>query len=389
MKNIFLIIVVLLLAATSCKTKSAETKATTAVNDTAAKKEAPIATEIELTDDQIKAIGLQTGSMDQRNLKSTLKVNGKLTLPPQNQAQVSILMGGIVKTIDVTEGTFVKQGQTLATIVNNEVIQLQQEYLENKSQLIYLQAEFKRQTELQEDRINATKTLQQVQNELSTAQAKQKGLQTKLQLQGINASGISTTNFTNRIRVTAPISGFVHHINLTMGKFADANTILFDIVDNRFLHLDLTLFEKDIAKVKVGDKIMFTDANDISHVHPATIFALNKSFEDNQQAIIAHAKIEERTETLLPGMYVEARIQIDNYKANALPNDAVVSNGDEHYIYIETKKNQYKQMAVKTGVSDMGFTEILPLEEVPANAKVVIKGAYYLLSQLTKGSSEE
>jgi len=163
MKNIFLIIVVLLFAATSCKTKSAETKAATSVNDTAAKKEAPIATELELTDDQIKAIGLQTGSMEQRNLKSTLKVNGKLTLPPQNQAQVSILLGGIVKTIDVTEGTFVKQGQTLATIVNNEVIQLQQEYLENKSQLIYLQAEFKRQTELQEDRINATKTLQQVQ----------------------------------------------------------------------------------------------------------------------------------------------------------------------------------------------------------------------------------
>mgnify|MGYP000847099201 FL=1 len=224
---------------------------------------------------------------------------------------------------------------------------------------------------------------------MSTAQAKQKGLQTKLQLQGINASGISTANFTNRIRVTAPISGFVHHINLTMGKFADANTILFDIVDNRFLHLDLTLFEKDIAKVKVGDKIMFTDANDISHVHPATIFALNKSFEDNQQAIIAHAKIEERTETLLPGMYVEARIQIDNYKANALPNDAVVSNGDEHYIYIETKKNHYQQIAVKTGVSDMGFIEILPLEEIAANAKVVTKGAYYLLSQLTKGSGEE
>ena len=125
---------------------------------------------MELTDDQIKAIDLETGSIEQRNLKSTIKVNGKLMLPPQNQAQVSILTGGIVKSIDVTEGSFVKQGQTLATIVNNEVIQLQQDYLENKSQLVYLQAEFKRQKELQEDRINATKTLQQVQNELSMAQ---------------------------------------------------------------------------------------------------------------------------------------------------------------------------------------------------------------------------
>ena len=372
----------------SCKNKATETKTDQSAKDITEKKGKLSATEVELTDDQIKAIDLQTGSIEHRNLKSTLKVNGKLTLPPQNQAQVSILTAGIVKSINVTEGSFVKRGQTLATIVNNEIIQLQQDYLENKSQLIYLQAEFKRQKELQEDRINATKTLQQVQNELSMAQAKQKGLQTKLQLLGINSANISTTNFTNRIAVTAPINGFIQHINLTIGKFADANTILFDIVDNRYLHLDLTLFEKDISKVKIGDKIQFTDVNDVNHTHPATIFALNKSFEDNQQAILVHAKIEGQTETLLPGMYVEARIQIDNYKTNALPNDAVVSNGDEHYIYVETSKNRYKQIAIEKGVSDMGFTEIKTLEELPPNVKVVTKGAYYLLSQLTKGSSE-
>jgi len=394
MKNIFLIILTLFMAITSCKNKATEAKAELTTKDTTAHKDEEHEGEeeeeglVELTSEQVKAIDLQTGSIEQRNLSSTLKVNGKLTLPPQNQAQVSILTGGIVKSINVTEGSFVKQGQTLATIVNNEVIQLQQDYLENKSQLIYLQAEFKRQKELQEDRINATKTLQQVQNELGVAQARQKGLQTKLQLQGINAANISNSNFTNRIAVTAPISGFIHHINLTMGKFADANTILFDIVDNRFLHLDLTLFEKDISKVKVGDKLIFTDANDVSHTHAATIFSLNKSFEDNQQAILAHAKIEGKTENLLPGMYVEARIQIDDYTAASLPNEAVVSNGDEHYIYVEVKANHYKQIPVTKGVSDVGFTEIKPLAEIPANAKVVIKGAYYLLSQQTKGSGE-
>ena len=388
MKNTLLFLIMLFVGITSCKNNKTENKSEPPKTDNASVKEEQHETEAELSDEQIKAIGLQTGSVQQRNLKSTIKVNGKLTLPPQNQAQVSILTGGIVKTINVTEGIFVKKGQTLATIVNNEVVQLQQDYLENKSQLIYLQEEFKRQKDLQEDRINATKTLQQVQNELSMALARRKGLQTKLQLQGISAANISYNNFTNHIAVTAPISGFVHHINLTMGKFADANMVLFDIVDNRFLHLDLTLFEKDISKVKIGNKILFTDANDVSHSHPATIFALNKSFEDNQQAIIAHAKIEEQTETLLPGMYVEARIQVDNYKTSALPDEAIVSNGDEHYIYIETKKNHYKQIAVKTGVSDMGFTEILPLDEIPFGAKVVTKGAYYLLSQLTKGEGE-
>ena len=142
MKYVYLILLPLFFAITSCKNKATNTKAELLPKEATAKKDEPTITEVELTDEQIKAIGLETGIIEQRNLKSTIKVNGKLMLPPQNQAQVSILIGGIVKTINVTEGTYVKQGQTLATIVNNEVIQLQQDYLENQSQLLYLQSVF-------------------------------------------------------------------------------------------------------------------------------------------------------------------------------------------------------------------------------------------------------
>lgn len=388
MKCIYHIIIFSFIAFASCKSNSKEI-ANRQTNTDSTKKEVYKEETVELTDDQIKAIDLQTGSIEQRNLKTTLKANGKLMLPPQNQAKVSLLVGGLVKTINVTEGVFVSQGQTLATIENNDIIQLQQDYLENKSQLKYLQAEFARQEELQKDNINATKTFQQADNDLTTAQAKQKGLKAKLQLQGINADNVSTTNFTNRVTVAAPISGYIHHINLSIGKFTDANAVLFDIVDNRFLHIDLTIFEKDIHKIATGQRLVFSDANNKAHTHPATIFALNKAFEENQQAIIAHAKIDEKTETLLPGMYVEARIQIDKNKTNCLPIEAVVNNGDEHFIYIQTAKNHFAQIAVNTGATDLGFTEIMPLQELPPNAKVVIKGAYYLLSQLTKGSGGE
>lgn len=381
MKRHYILFVLVVYFFASCKNKATEIPVG---NDTATH----TATEIQLTPEQVKAIGLETGNIEQRNLNSVLKVNGKLMLPPQNQAQVSMLSGGIVKSIDVQEGNFVQKGSRLATIQNNEIVQLQQDYLENKAQVKYLEADYKRQEELQKDSINAVKTMQQATNELEVAKAKQKGIETKLLLYGINTNSISENNFQNMIGVIAPISGFIHRINITIGKFADANSVLFEILDNRYLHLDLTVFEKDIHKLAVGQKIIFTDANDISHDHPATIYSLDKAFLENQQAIIAHAKIEEKTETLLPGMYVEARILVGNQKVNALPNDAIVNNGDEHYIYIQTKSNNYRQVAVKTGASDMGYTEIIPLEEIPAGTKIVIKGAYYLLSQLTKGDGE-
>jgi len=372
----------------SCKNNTKEIKLKENISSDSVKTRETKDAIITLTDDQVKAIGLQTGNIEIRNLRTTLKVNGKLTLPPQNQAQVSVLMGGIVKTIDVTEGQFVNKGQLLATLVNSEIIQLQQDYMENKSKLIYLQQEYDRQKSLQEEKINATKTYQQVQNELSTAQAKQQGLKEKLQLYGINAEKISASSFKNQITILAPISGYIHHVNFTMGKFADANTVLFDIVDNRFLHLDLTVFEKDIHKIKSGQKLTFTDANDKTHVHPATIFALNKAFENNEQAIIVHAKIDEKTEAILPGMYVEARIQIDDNKATALPDEAIVSSGDDYFIYLEEKKNRFKQIGVSIGAMDMGYTEVIPMEQISAGSRIVTKGAYYLLSQLTKGEGE-
>jgi len=388
MNWIYKIFIGSLVVLVSCKNNPKKLNTTEQATPDSTKRSGSVDAIITLTDEQIKAIGLQTGGIENRNLKTTLKVNGKLTLPPQNQAQVSVLMSGIVKTIDVTEGQFVNRGQLLTTLINSEIIQLQQDYMENKSKLNYLQQEYARQKSLQEERINATKTYQQVQTELSTIEAKQMGLKEKLQLYGISAEKISSSNFKNQITILAPISGYIHHVNLTMGKFADANSVLFDIVDNRFLHLDLTVFEKDIHKIKAGQKLTFTDANDKTHVHPATIFALNKAFENNEQAIIVHAKIDEKTEAILPGMYVEARIQIDDNKAEALPDEAIVSNGDEHYIYLQSGKNKFKQIAVSIGAMDMGYTEIVPLEEIPANTKIVIKGAYYLLSQLTKGEGE-
>ena len=348
-----------------------------------------VAVNMTLTDAQVKAIGLETGGIEQRNLRTSLKVNGKLVLPPQNQAQVSSLSGGIVRSIRVKEGDFVNQGQVLATLSNNEVVQWQQDYLENKSQLRYLEAEYARQKSLRQDSINAEKTFQQVENELGVARARQMGIGTKLQMAGIRPADLTSSNMRSEIGIVAPISGYIHHINVTMGKYADANAVLFDMVDNRYLHLDLTVFEKDIHKVGLGQKVLFTDANDPLHNHPATIYSLDKAFQDNQQAIVAHARIGERTETLLPGMYVEARIQIDRYEAAALPDAAVVSSGDDHFVYLMTGPRRYRQVAVKTGAQDQGYSEIIPLVDLPKDARIVTKGAYYLLSEATKGRSEE
>lgn len=343
---------------------------------------------VRLTNEQIKAIGIKPGSISYRNLRTSLKVNGKLELPPQNKAQVSILIGGIVKDIPVTEGQFVNKGQILAILENTEFLQFQQDYLESLSSLELLKAELDRQKELRNDNINATKILQQAQNNYNIAISKKNLYTEKLKLFGLNPETLTPDKIKSTFNMTAPITGYIKQINLFIGKFAEPNLPQFEIVDNRFLHIDLTIYEQDVAKVHEGQNLTFSIINDPHHTHTASIFSINKAFEDNTQAVIAHAKIHKVEDNLFPGMFIEARIQIDDYKAMALPDAAIVSNGEEHYIYLMQDANSFRQIQVNLGTSDMGLTEIIPTEALSDSSKIVINGAYYLMSELTKGEGE-
>jgi cobalt-zinc-cadmium efflux system membrane fusion protein len=358
---------------------------TTSENKTEHTDEEEHSSEVKISEEQKKAIGLETSFFTQRNLGTALKVNGKLMLPPQNRAEVSILMGGIVRDILVKEGAMVNKGDILATIENTEFIQLQQDYLQSSSAITYLKAEYERQKELQKENINSQKTFQKAEADYKYEVSNYNALRQKLKLYNVDAGQLKAENISPSFHVIAPIPGNIHTISINIGKYAEPNKQLFDIVDNRFLHIDITIFEKDISKIREGQKITFTDANDPQHLHNASIFSINKAFEDGQQAIIAHAKIDDVTESLLPGMFIEARINIDNKTTSALPDEAIVSNGSEHYIFIEQEGGIYKQLSVKIGTSDQGFTEVIPLEDVKPETKIVTKGAYYLLSELTKG----
>lgn len=341
--------------------------------------------EVALTPEQVKAIGLVTGTLEQRGLRTALKANGRLVLPPDKNAQVSVLIGGLVKDVAVQEGVHVEKGQVLATLENLEFLQLQQDYLETAAGLKATEADLRRQRELQADRINAARTLERVEADVAAAQVRLAAMASKLRLFGIDPARLSPGAIGASFAVRAPIAGNLKHIGVTLGQYAEPNKPLFEVVDNRGLHIDLNVFEQDVARVRVGQKVAFGHAGEPVGQHTATIFAINKAFESDQQAVLVHAKLDDNGEELLPGMFIEALIGVDSTQAQSLPSEAVVSNGDDHYVYVEHEANTFVQVPVRTGTSELGYTEVVPLEPIAPGARVVIKGAYYLLSEQTKG----
>ena len=403
--------------------KEIETSSSKEKNKTTEKAEEEHSETIELTNEQMKAVGIEIGKLELKNLSRVIKASGQLEVPPQNKADVTSLVGGVIKRILVLEGNYVTKGQTVATIENPEFIKLQQEYLSIKKGHTYTVQEFERQKELKDNDAGTGKIYQQAESNLMAERARLAGIETQMKQLGINPATVANGHIVTQIPIRAPITGVIGHINISVGTYIDVTNPLMDIVDNSNIHCDLLVFEKDLFKVKVGQEVNFILTNQDNRQITGRVYGINQSFESENKAVIVHAIIKEGAKhKLIPGMYVSALIKVGNENVTAVPVDAVVKSGGKEYIFVvdeehheqkvdndhekkETEektvqgkkeeksatdehKTAFKMIEVITGVSELGYVQITFVGEVPENARVVTKGAFYILSK-AKGEGEE
>jgi membrane fusion protein, heavy metal efflux system len=342
---------------------------------------------VELRADQIKLADIGLGVVEMRSLGHIIKVNGIVSVAPQNRATVCMPLGGYVKNTSFVPGNSVTKGQTLAVIENQEFVDIQQDYLETKNKLQFAEEDFKRHTELYKDDVYSQQNVQQVTVEYRNLKAKARSLEQKLKLIGINPVALREDNISSTVNLVSPITGFLRAVNVNIGKYVTQTDVLFEIVNSDKLFLELTLFEKDAGRVASGQRLRFFINNETEE-HDAVITQTGKSVSDDK-TFKAYAVVTSRCASLLPGMYVNAFIEEYDSRVTALPSEAVVNFDDKDYIFTYEREKEeagkpfteYRMIEVKKGVSGSGYTQImLPQSFSVDSAKVVVKGAYNLLS---------
>jgi len=381
--NIFFLIVFFSLLIISCKNKNASTE------ENGDKEEILPPNTVEMNDAQYKTAGIELGQVEYKVLSNVLKVNGIVNVPPQNLVSVSVNMGGFVKSTDLVQGSPVSKGQVLAVIENPEFIELQQNYLESKNKLEFAEADYNRQKDLYKENVSSEKTYQQALSEYKSLKTRMFALEQKLILIGIDTKQLTEEKISRSVSVVASISGYIKTVNINIGKYVNPTDVMFEIVNNQKLTLELSLFEKDIASVSIGQKIRFS-LPDNSIEQSAVIYQVGKTIGDDK-TVKVYAAVNNEDKNLLPGMYVNAFIEISNDSTTSLPEEAVLTFDDKNYFFIfsEQKKEDgnnislFMMIEVKKGISNNGFTEvILPKDFDIKKSKVVIKGAYNLLSAM-------
>lgn len=350
--------------------------------------------EVHLSARQMEMMGIQFGQVEEVSLAETVKSNGHLRLPPQKKASLSAVMGGRVKEVLVLPGDEVKKGQVLARLEHPSFIEMQEQYLTAKGDLEYTQQEYERKENLYKDSISSAREVQLAKSKYVAAQARYNGLRSKLHMLDVNIDALDNGRFTEAIPILSPIDGHVRLIQVNIGKYVQPQQQMFEIVDNHHIHMDLLVFEKDVSKVKDGQKVIFKLTNNGDSLYQGTIFSLGNAFEENPKAMSVHAEIDNKNGELMPGMYVTARIVTGTKKVHALPDDAIVEDAGLSYVFVlkpGTGKDEFefKKVEVKTGVKDMGYTETELIYKLPDTVKIVTSGAFYLLAQMKKGDESD
>ena len=373
---------------------------------------------VSLTEAQMQSVGIEVGKVEQKELTATIKANGNLSVPNNSKANATSLYGGVIKTLRVQIGSYVKKGQVIATIENPQFIQLQEDYLTTLDRIRFAQQEERRQRELYAGNAGALKNLQNATAELRTLSTRRASLQQQIRLMGINVNAVSNGNLRSQLVVTSPLSGVVSDVFAKIGSYVDVSSPIAEIVDNSSLHLDLQVFEKDLPKLKVGQIIHFTLTNNPSIEYDARVFSIGSSFENDSKTIAIHCKVTGNKEGLIDGMNITGIVSLSDVTAPAVPNGALVSADGKDYIFVVTKKEpaghveeegaapksaseekthadeekhgiNFERIEVAKGVSNMGYTAITFVKEIPEDTQIVTKGAFFINAKLVGGGGHD
>jgi len=370
----------------------------------------------QITSKQFKAAGIELDYVQKTELSETFEVTGELDLPPQNFAEVSTPIGGIIKSINVIEGDYVNKGQKVMDLSTPDLIRLQEDYLTSRSSLEYLEKDYLRQKELNAENVSSGKSYQEAKSKYQIEKARIESLKSQLSLLSISTENLHNGIIVQSISIRSPIKGYIGHVHVGIGSYAEPNNILFDVIDNTHITVHLDVFEEDLNKIKVGQKISVNLPNQDNRQIKGKIYNIGKAMDMESKSVAVHAEIvNNKTKELLPGTFVTALVNVGGQFVDALPEAAVVRAGENEYVFIvaDLKKLaedsiQFKKFTephfvrdangnlipltfelieVKTKASGRGLVEIDDLARIADSSQVVVKGAYYLLSQLKSGET--
>lgn len=338
------------------------------------------ANEIVVSKEQFEYNKMTLSKLEKQSFSTVVQTTGQIDVPPQNKVLVNAKMGGFIKSTPLLLGDYVEKGATLVVIENPEFITLQQQYLEQKQQINYLEAEYNRQKTLNNEQIASEKNFLKAESDYNSTLATVKGLEKTLGLIGISTASLNKDNISSTSIITAPISGNISALNVTTGSYVSATDPILEITNSNHMHLELEVFEKDALKIKKGQHLNFTIPESGEAAYSAEVHLVSPTIDANKRTVRVHAHINDSLQQYFAvGMYVSAQIDVSERELIALPTTSIGEVGDNSYALLLIKSDNENYYFSKEPIKVIEKSNKFVAIDLPINENQYLTNGVYSL----------
>jgi len=365
--------------------------------------------QLRLTDLQAQNIDLQLGSPHRISLKARVSVNGEIQAINELQANVYTLAPGRVLSVPVQVGQQVRRGQLLASLKSDEIGQLQsdllQQTLQNEAdirqaniEIEFSKVAYEREQQLYREGVSAKADMESSRQQhrknlatLKSLQLKQAGMlhavQERLSLYGVSPAETALVLRTRRIEpfltVTSPMGGIVTSRRVNQGELADTSKELFTVADLSRVKITGEVYEKDVAKVRLGQPVEFEmESGGTANVYRGRLRFVSSVLDPQTRTLDVYGEIPNPNLALKPNMFGRLSILVGERSVLAVPLSAVERIGDYEFVFVNTKPNVFEQRKVLTGQRNDQVAEIRA--GLTGQERIAVKGTLGLKGMLIK-----
>lgn len=331
---------------------------------------------VALSREQQDLAGIRLGKAQKRNVSAKVSCAARVEVPPQQLASVYTPVVGFVQKVNLLPGNYVSRGKVLTTLKHPDLIRLQREYLESQSRFTLAEKQYQRLQGLARDSATSVKALDEAEAEFNMARAHTWGLAAELDLIGISSHKLAESGeIQSYVPIVAPISGYVASVNINPGKLVSPQDLLMELIDDDHVHLELQVFAKDLHKIHQGQKIRARIPGE-EEEYAGKIYLVGKMIDIESKTALVHGHFDKEPVPLTPGTFLQAEILLDEEAVWALPESAIVREGEKAYAFVK-KGTAFEKVEVATGVTENGFIALESLAW-PESDSLVVEGAYYI-----------
>ena len=371
---------------------------------------------VELSAEQMELMKIEIGEPQLRQLGSYLTAPAKVEPVPERIANIGTLISGRVKKIHVTPGERVEKGQVLLEIQGLEIGEIKGEYIRGQAVLEFAKANFERQQKLLQENIASQRAYFEAQAAYEEAKAVFSAAGQKLHSIGISAeearslimsvvadAGHTDNAHEGTLKITSPISGVVGKYNVILGQFVQPDSDVMEVLDSRQVWVVADIYEKDLAGIQPNQKVEVITQAFPENVYVGKLEYINPIVDAETRTVKVLSTIENRDSKLKPEMFATMRIYSSSLTPSlVVPESAVENDGEVSFVFVLSSSHEVENLEEQYGHEDTFHFQKLPIQtglrqdghvEITAgltgNEKIVVKGAFFLKSELLKESFGE